>query len=288
VPTALTLLFPDGYVSVDGPAAGFVDSVEVLDETSGSTTPFDGTLASAGTLLVRGWAYDPVRGLPGAGVVVTLGGAVTEARYGEPRPDIAAHFGNERLARTGFTATVSPAAGTSGAVALTANVVSADAQAINALPGSRNVLIVPGDVTVSFALPLRPGFATHHIDDWRSLQGRGEAPFSEHLVTVERGTSVRLSGWAMDAGARRPVRGVYLVVDDRDVVRGLCGMRRDDVAASVGAPALATAGFEIRFDTSGLASGVHHLRLGLVTADGTAHDTIELGALLEILPPVRP
>jgi hypothetical protein len=287
MPTALTLLFPDGYALGNGGAAGRIDQVQVYDESGNSGPVFDGSIASNGTLFVRGWGLDATRGLPAAGILVTLGDAVVEAVYGDARTDIAELYGDGRLAKTGFRATISPGASVTGPAELRAYVVSSDAREITHLGGSTEIHVVRGDAAVTFDTPMQPGLAAYAIDAWNAVPVAERSP-AHDLLVVKRGTLVALSGWAIDAAAQRPVRGVYLIVDGCDVIRGSIGRRRDDVAAEFGSDALLAAGFEIRFDTTGLASGVHRLSLGMVSWDGAAHDRVELRQRLEVLPALRP
>ncbi len=287
MPTALTLLFPDGYVVGQGPVAGHIDDVLVLDESSGFTTEFDGSISCDGTLLVRGWGVDATRGLPAAGIVVTLGDAMVEAAYGDTRTDVAELYGDARLAPTGFRASIAPSATARGPSELRAYVVSSDAREIAQILGSREVHVVRGDAGVTFGEPSPAGLAAYAIDEWKAV-GVGDHQHGDDLLVVRRGTVVALRGWAIDSAAKRPVRGVYLIVDGRDVVRGATGRRRDDVAATYGSEALGTAGFEIRFDTTGLVAGVHRLSLGLVSWDGAAHQRVELSQSLEIAPTLGP
>ena len=108
---------------------------------------------------------------------------------------------------------------------------------------------------------LLKGEARGNIDDvaGRSLTaGRAGAP-ANHLITV--------SGWAVDAPARRPASAVYIDLDGH-LFPASYGAERHDVAVALQEPAYGNCGF--RGQISG-APGSHKVSLRIVSADGTGY-----------------
>jgi hypothetical protein len=81
--------------------------------------------------------------------------------------------------------------------------------------------------------------------------------------------TIGLRGWISISGRLQPAAGVCLVVDGLpdDNANIYYGASRPDVVATMGAPQLATAGFDVRFAVSTLTPGRHRVQLGAFDAD---------------------
>ncbi len=271
--TPLTILFPAGY-AFNETECGNIDAVGVVSPDDGHIEPIAGPVSSADTLAITGWAMDGVSATLAAGVLITLGDRIIEATYGLPRPDVAGARGNDALLRSGFSARLAAAAGTAGATPLTAFAVSADGTAVGRVGATTVLEMRRADAEVTLSLPRRAGFAAYHLDSVRAVDASGIDATAAPLLLVRRGAAIEVRGWAFDMLAAQSVRGVYLVVDGRDFVRGTLGYARQDVAEANRNRALRDCGFAIRFDTSGLVAGSHRLALGFIAFDGEAWDEV--------------
>lgn len=105
------------------------------------------------------------------------------------------------------------------------------------------------------------------------LDGRGDlsdptappAPF-----TVAPGTPLTLTGWAVDALAFSPARGVFFTLDGARVYRAEYGEARYDVARLLGRE-YGPSGYRLVIPASDLPPGDHTLALGVVASDGRAY-----------------
>jgi hypothetical protein len=62
------------------------------------------------------------------------------------------------------------------------------------------------------------------------------------------GTTVDVQGWAVDGRASEPALGVVAVADDKQIALSSLNVRRPDVVAALGNPAMLQSGFDISFD----------------------------------------
>lgn len=118
-------------------------------------------------------------------------------------------------------------------------------------------------VTVADTLPRVPGNKLV-IDAYRVAGSAVRGP-----IVVRRGAALEIEGWAIDQQASALAQGVAVVVDtDRDYVAAY-GRSRPDVAAALGAPALANSGFLAEIPTVDLRPGPHRLTYLVIAHDGT-------------------
>jgi len=83
--------------------------------------------------------------------------------------------------------------------------------------------------------------------------------------TVAGSAELIVSGWALDARARRPAAAVDLVVDGV-IYRVPVGIPRGDVAAVHGDYGYMRCGFSARFPERSLSAGAHELEMRIVLA----------------------
>jgi hypothetical protein len=269
--TILTYLYPQAYTFSDARSAGVIDEAAVRAAPGAAPVPLGAVISANETVVVRGWAIDPSRKQLAAGVILTLGDACSEAAYGVPRHDVATHFCNEALTASGFRGAICPAREQRGSHELQVFAVGIDGTSAYRVGSPIALTIVDGSAKIVVSTPLRPGFAVYHVD-----RGPGER--------VPRGDTLTVSGWAYDRVAGAPVRGVFLTIDDTNLVHGLVGFARPDVVPVLHGKSTEASGFLVNFDTTGLTVGNHQARIGFISADGITQESFALARGVEILP----
>lgn len=108
---------------------------------------------------------------------------------------------------------------------------------------------------------------------WCNLEAVGGQAFAGEDLQVDQG-SLKVSGWIADEASRALPQGPALRIEstrDKTAVWeapiGL-GIKRDDVASAMSAPAIADAGFVQELVLHGLSPGRYHLYLVYVARDG--------------------
>ena len=91
------------------------------------------------------------------------------------------------------------------------------------------------------------------------------------VVRVRAGQRVSVAGWAFDPISRRPSEGVLLEVDGTSLVAADYGIRRADVAAAFGNPALEATGFAATIPPNVLRAGRNQIDLVVLSFDGVAY-----------------
>jgi hypothetical protein len=104
--------------------------------------------------------------------------------------------------------------------------------------------------------------------------------------TIWKHAVALVEGRVVDAKLDALAGGVFVVIDESTVTRGLYGYERAPLAASSNA-SLRRCGFKVRFRTEPLELGRHSFRIIAVSADGSAYDesderTFELTARPEV------
>jgi hypothetical protein len=88
-------------------------------------------------------------------------------------------------------------------------------------------------------------------------------------IVIHPGTSLTVTGWAVDDGAKSPGKGVHVAVDGGPAITAAYGMLRHDVARKLEDQRLAASGFIAVIPTDGLSAGQHELTFEIVNAAGT-------------------
>lgn len=118
---------------------------------------------------------------------------------------------------------------------------------------------------LSAGLPKRPGLPGFFLDHI----GAAADPMNRPPATTPAAAPVALDGFAFDAAARLPAKGVDVVIDGR-VYGTRYGHARHDVAVYFKTPALEQVGFRTTLPAGTLAPGAHTAVLRIVAADGKA------------------
>jgi hypothetical protein len=93
----------------------------------------------------------------------------------------------------------------------------------------------------------------------------------DHITVA--GPKMTVRGWAADLARGEPAQLVLVASDGTVAVWAPLGKPRDDVAAALGKPAYATAGFEIEIAVpDGFRRRDHDIRLYAVASDGAANE----------------
>lgn len=93
-------------------------------------------------------------------------------------------------------------------------------------------------------------------------------------VTIE-GASVRISGWAVDATARKPASLIVVMVNGQSVSGGVPAASRPDVTAALRIPSAEMSGYAIRVAIAPDASPKStRVRVFALRADGAAHELV--------------
>jgi hypothetical protein len=100
--------------------------------------------------------------------------------------------------------------------------------------------------------------------------GATVSPLAKPLVTAPANQPLAFEGFAYDAAAGQPARGVDLVVDGQ--AHGtVYGAARPDVARHFKSPAMLDVGFKAVMPAGSLAAGAHSVVIRVVSADGKAY-----------------
>jgi hypothetical protein len=121
--------------------------------------------------------------------------------------------------------------------------------------------------TPNFAYPPAPDPALATID---LLDGTTAGPAT---IEARYNRPIVVRGWALDRATTGPPRAVYLVIDGRYTYRARSGESRPDVAAALGNPAAAGAGFTATLPPGMLTPGPHTLAVRVVATDGSYADS---------------
>ena len=133
-------------------------------------------------------------------------------------------------------------------------------------------------------LQLVKTFEAHSIDYARLGSRNVPLAGGPSRLTFPRGTPLSIYGWAVDTGAHRPSSAVYATLDGV-VLPARGNVVRDDVAAALGDPAYALAGFELDIATAGLPPGRRLLVFFGVNAAGTGRYAIGTPLALDVTAP---
>jgi hypothetical protein len=90
-------------------------------------------------------------------------------------------------------------------------------------------------------------------------------------LTVNRGASFYIGGWAVDQVAQAGAGGVFALVDGGSPVRAIYGWGRPDVARVLGSSSYEMSGFEVTIETAGLSSGPHRISFVILDRAGRAY-----------------
>jgi hypothetical protein len=118
----------------------------------------------------------------------------------------------------------------------------------------------------STGLPKSPQPAVFSLDQL----GATASPLSKPIVTAPANQPLAFGGFAYDAAAGQPARGVDLVIDGQ-AGGTIYGAARPDVARHFKSPALLDVGFRATLPAGGLAAGAHTLVIRVVSTDGKAY-----------------
>jgi len=177
-----------------------VDSVLEL----GGSEAVEGTVATGGFAMVRGWAVDGITLRPVDALTVSIGGGTAvRAVLGFTRDDVVEHLNDEAARGSGFVAAV-PIDAPAGSRAM-----SLDAQVGDAW------VAVEGGYEVAVVAPSDPFAGLHpRRDDWLfGLDGvyvdqTSSAPRDGDDWILELGTLGQIRLWALDTAAGKPVETI--------------------------------------------------------------------------------
>ena len=103
--------------------------------------------------------------------------------------------------------------------------------------------------------------------------GRTSLPIGKKVLvpTIEAGVPFTISGWAVDAGAKKPAAAVFAQLDDAVPAVMIYGKARADVARFFDVPAYQLVGFSGTIPTDDLPAGVHTIYLSIIDHLGHAY-----------------
>jgi hypothetical protein len=266
----IKLLFPHDLRAVPDPAVGHIDEIRWGPDPAAAAQNAGAARVPQGAYVcVRGWAIDAARKLPAAAVMVGAGDdAFVEARYGEPRDDIARHFETQAVLRCGFTALLPTDAIEPGERRIAVAVVDRDIAAYSFLEHHVTVTIGRAALQLAVTTPAAPAATDHSIDAIRDA--RSPAVPGMH-AEIAFGNEILVEGWAVDSAARDVASSCYVEIDGRHFARALYGYPRPDVAHALQDERYANCGFRAVVSSAGIGLGAHTARLIVVSADGSEH-----------------
>ena len=119
---------------------------------------------------------------------------------------------------------------------------------------------------LSPGLPKRPQMAGFSLD----AIGPAWDPLNKQPAVVSAAEPLTLQGFGFDPVARRPGRGVDVVIDGRPYGTAY-GAQRADVAAYFKAPALTAVGFHTTLPAGLVGVGDHQAAVRVIAADGKGY-----------------
>lgn len=210
-------------------------------------------------VVVTGWALDE-GAAPFERIEVAVGGARATAAFTERRPDVATAFGSPET--VGYRAELALDRAAPGRHPL----------ALTGVRASGERVPIPVAVALDVVAPLgailpgvREGELQGALDEVRA-EGRA-AQADDGPVLVASDAAVIVRGWAAST-SNVPAAFAYAEIDGRQIVRGMAGHERPDVATALGTD-YADYGFRIRIPAGRLPLGAHALRV-IAVADGVA------------------
>jgi subtilase family serine protease len=222
-----------------GPPVGNLDAA--VDNKTGSTT-----VSQNDSLLVRGFAADPIDGSPLGNVKVYIDGNL----FGTPtlglaRADVASYFGKPAYTNSGFSLTASAATLSPGTHSVT--VVAIDS-------GGRSSTFGPLSITVTGGPPVGNLDAT--VDN------------KTGSTTVSQNDSLLVRGWVADLIDGSPLGNVKVYVDGNLFGTPTLGLSRTDVASYFGKPTYANSGFQLIASAAALSPGTHAVTVVAIDSGG--------------------
>jgi hypothetical protein len=242
-------------------AAGHIDAIDYIDPFAVSTHDEPTVVPKGSVIVVRGWAA--LVASPGLGrVFVAIDDhPPLEATYGLERLDIVAAFADDAFARTGFEAACSSAHLAPGPHRLRVAIVD-EAGEEHVVDGP-----MPFEIDATLDDVIRAADTTE-AGAWIVVDRLAvDDAFAEEPLDAGATSIVRVRGWAIEEG---PGTGSALFgVIGSTVVRARYGLRRDDVAATLGAERFAECGFDLDVPMEAVPPGPHVVHLRLLGRDGT-------------------
>jgi hypothetical protein len=101
------------------------------------------------------------------------------------------------------------------------------------------------------------------------------------ILVPKEGSSVKLTGWAVDGDSETTAGGVYVDIDGR-LFPAFYGMERQDAADSLGAPSYRYSGFERALPVSEIGAGAHDLSVVVLTSDREGYYRTDQKVTLEV------
>ena len=205
-------------------------------EFAGNAVTRTSTIPQSATLAASGWAVDPEDGSPVTEVDVLVDNAqVGTATLGQPRPDVAAAYGNSAYTNSGWNFSYN--VGRLSAGTHTFNFVAKDSGGVTALIGSRQLTISANQAPF------------------------GTVDFVGNAVTrtssIPQYATLASSGWAVDQEDGSPVVQVQAFIDGVSAGTAVLGFTRNDVATAFSNPAFVNSGWLFNYNIGGLSTGVH-------------------------------
>jgi SAM-dependent methyltransferase len=107
---------------------------------------------------------------------------------------------------------------------------------------------------------------------------------SHIAINLETASSLRLSGWVLDASRRSPVNGVFILVDGHPLQKAYYGIDRPDCASMLGDPSSCEVGFTAGIHPPVWQSGRHELTILATDADDGAYVALDVVADVRVAP----
>ncbi len=273
------LRFLDGASRAAEPAIGNVDDIRFQDALVRDVDPSGARRIPAGcSLYLRGWVFTP-QPQPASEVFVLVGSDVVyPVRYGDVRWDIATHYDDPALERVGFRG-IYPLAGLPlGSYDIRLAAFDADTDDYHLLDPRERFEIVESRFLFPGKHVAPKGNIEVSID---SIETYGGHRAHRGSLSVRRGETVVVRGWAVDRERSTAAGGVFALIDGKQYVGGVHGLPRHDVALALDMFDARRSGFTIRVPIQGLTGGSHKLEIVSLAADGVAY-TVAKGVKLSV------
>ena len=265
--------FLAGAFRVAEPALGNLDDIRFQDALVRNVDPQNQRRIPAGcNLYLRGWVFTPPA-QPASEVFMLIGADVAApVIYGDARWDIAAHYEDPNVERVGFRG-VFPLTGLplgSYDIRMAAFVPNTDDYHLLDRDERFEVVesrhLFPG----KFVAP--KGNIEVSVDSIETYTGQRPQRGS---LSVRRGETVAIRGWAVDRERSSAAGGVFALIDGKEYIGGVHGLPRHDVALALDMFGARRCGFTIRVSIRGLTIGSHKLQIVTLAADGVSYSVVD-------------
>lgn len=225
-------------------------------------------IPSGCNVYLRGWIFTPPP-RPANDVFVLIGNDVAyPVVYGDARWDIATHYDDPGLERVGFRGVYPLAALPLGSYDIRVAAFNPDTDDYHLLESGERFEIIESRYLFPGKRVAPKGHIEVKIDSIETYLGHKPHRGS---LSVRRGETVVVRGWAIDHEKSTAAGGIFALIDGKEYVGGVHGLPRHDVALALDMFGARRCGFTIRIPIRGVTNGSHKVDIVSLAADGVSY-----------------